>query len=74
MVPTIVPEGAETVGRTPEERDAIPVPEARFKSLPVVEEKRAISLSTEVDVLVEASPLPAAVQTSTFPEASMPKG
>ncbi len=55
-MPTIDPEGAETVPRTPDVRVATPLPVARFKSLPVVPEKRESSLSTEVAVLVEASP------------------
>ena len=74
-VPTIVPEGAVTVPRTPEVSVATPLPVARFISLPVVDENKATSLSTEVAVLVEASPEAGrAVQPTTAPEALTPKG
>ena len=43
---------------TPDVRVAIPVPVERLPVLPPVPENRTISLSTDVDVLVEKSPLP----------------
>ena len=50
--------------------------EHEFKSLPDVSAKRETSSITEIAVSVEASPVPvaAAVQLSTAPEASTPKG
>ena len=58
VVPTIVPLGAVTVLNTPLVNLAIPLPVARLSNLPVVPENTATSLSTDVAVLVDASPLP----------------
>jgi hypothetical protein len=40
----------------------MPLPVARFSVLPPVEENSATSESTDVDVLVEASPPPSGVE------------
>jgi len=56
VVPTTAPEGALTVERTPEDNNARPEPVARFRVFPAVPENKVTSLSTDVEVLVEASP------------------
>jgi hypothetical protein len=46
----------------------IPVNVDRFSSLPVVSANRTASLATDVDVFVEASPLPVPPCAATHPD------